>query len=83
MTLARVAIFDLLGMLWSALVGISSVLDLCPSPNDDSTWKAWWSRKSLAGKTWTVFVWAIAVTIVTLVAYKAMANMVGYFWVRQ
>lgn len=82
MTLARVAIFDLLGMLWSALVGISSVLDLCPSPNDDDTWKTWWSRKSLLGKTWTVFVWAIVVMLVAIVAYKVMAIMVAYFWIR-
>ncbi len=82
MTIARVGIFDLLGMLWSALVGISVVMDLCPSPNDDDTWKTWWNRKSLAGKTWTVFVWAVVLTIVVLVAYKAMTNTVGYFWGR-
>jgi hypothetical protein len=80
MTLARVAISDLLGMLWSALVGISTVLDLCPSPDDGDTWKAWWDRKSFVGRTLTVLVWAVALVIVGIVAYKAMANTVEYLW---
>lgn len=82
MTLARVAISDLLGMLWSTLVVVSQALDLCPSPNNGDTWAIWWNRKSFLGRSWVIFVWAIALSIVGFVAYKATANTMDYFEVR-
>jgi|GEM_PF-6172722 len=82
MSIARVAIFDLLGMLWSALVGISSVLDVCPSPDEGGTWKSWWSRKTALGKACASFVWLLAIGITVGVAYTALYSTAEYFWVR-
>jgi hypothetical protein len=67
----------LLGMLLTALFVVSSLLELSPSPAGNETWGAWWSRKSLLGKTWTIFAWAAVLTIVALVAYEIIHQFAG------